>query len=38
MEGITRVREFIFGWGPHLAGAAEQGFLEGFLLKRSEGA
>jgi putative methyltransferase (TIGR04325 family) len=36
--GMTLVREFIFGWGPHLAGAPEQGFFKGFLFKRSERA
>lgn len=32
--GMTLVREFVFGKGPHLAGAPEQGSFKGFLFRR----
>ena len=34
-QGLTLVREFLFGQGPHIDGAPEQGFFKGFLFKRS---
>ena len=33
--GMNLVREFLFGQGPHIEGAPEQGFFKGFLFRKN---